>query len=143
MVIACEPSFFHTHIHFYICMISICLYSLNVNLVWGGHCIAHGKHYHYYSYRKMSVYDVESEIGTFDCSHNGFYRLSEFWSSWYFLKWFSLAHFHHVAAKTFICHVINCTRSFLSIINANTATTHAYLHVSCIHNNFLLDSFGS
>lgn len=26
----------------------------------------------------MLVYDVESEIGTFDCSHNGFYRLNEF-----------------------------------------------------------------
>lgn len=30
---------------------------------------------------------------------------------------------------------------FLSIINANTHTTHAYLHVSWMHNNFLLDSF--
>lgn len=82
----------------------------------------------------MSVYDVESEIGTFDCSHNGFYRLSEFWSSWYFFKWFSLAHFHHVAAKTFICHVINCTIVlvlFLSIINANT--THARIFTRLMH----------
>lgn len=135
---------FSTHTHTFLYMHDFHLFvQFECKFGWGGHCIAHGKHYHYYSYRKMSVYDVESEIGTFDCSHNGFYRLSEFWSSWYFLKWFSLAHFHHVAAKTFICHVINFTRSFLSIINANTATTHAYLHVSCMHNNFLLDSFGS